>query len=412
MAPHKTVTINGRQYDSVTGLPIDEVKTVAAPAKTTAPATKPSVAPATVKAAAVKPVVAAAAKVASDAVVPKVAPKKPSTPRTSHGITSSEIIHGGVQHSQTLRRRGTKKPEAPARPITKRSTPGRHMDIAKSTDVSRFAKHPDVHSNTGATKAVTAPVSASISTQSAKTVGRSSAAKIASASPVRPSVTSKPVTQPATPDKPAQVHPLAARAQARAEAKKQKSTPAKPATAKEVKDAAIAKALSSPKDTAKKKRERKKVSPLARRGLYIGGAILVLLAIVFAAWKLIPSISVSVAAAQAGIEATYPEYTPDGYSLSQPVTFSDGEVDLKFTSNSNDNYYTIYQMRSTWDSSAVLDNVVTPEAGADYTTTKERGLTIYTYDSHAAWVNGGILYKIDSKAPLTGDQIRKIATSL
>jgi len=55
---------------------------------------------------------------------------------------------------------------------------------------------------------------------------------------------------------------------------------------------------------------------------------------------------------------------------------------------------------------------VTREAGANYVTTKERGLTIYTYDSTAVWVSGGILYRIDSKAPLSGDQIRHIATSL
>ena len=120
----------------------------------------------------------------------------------------------------------------------------------------------------------------------------------------------------------------------------------------------------------------------------------------------------SIAAAQAGIEASYPEYTPDGFSLSQPVTYSEGEVDLKFTSNSNDHYYTVSQARSSWDSSAVLDKVITPAAGANYVTTKERGLTIYTYDMSAAWVNGGILYQIDSNAPLSGDQIRRIATSL
>ena len=88
----------------------------------------------------------------------------------------------------------------------------------------------------------------------------------------------------------------------------------------------------------------------------------------------------SFASAQAGISASYPEFTPDGFSLHQPVTYSDGKVDLKFKSNSNDDYYTIAQTRSSWDSSAVLDNVVEPAAGANYITTKERGLTIYTYN--------------------------------
>ena len=352
MAPHKTVTINGRRYDAVTGLPIEEVQ-VTAPDKT--PIKKPKPAP---------------------------APKK--APVTERGTTSAAVVHGTtVQRSQTLARRAAKKPAVPQKPVIKRNTPGRHMDIARSTSVSKFASHPDTKPAADpVTKAVTAPI---------------------------PKATAKPAAKPAKIDKPARVHPLAQRALVRAEAKKA-STPVKPATAKEVKDEQIAQALAAPKPAAAKR--HKKDRKTLRRIIIISAAVLVLAIIAFAAWRLIPNISVSVAAAQAGIEATYPEYTPDGYTLSQPVTFGDGEVSLKFTSNSNDNYYTIDQTRSSWDSSAVLDNVVTPAAGADYTTTKERGLTIYTYGASAAWVNGGILYEIDSKAPLSGDQIRKIATSL
>ncbi len=353
MAPHKTVTINGRRYDAVTGLPIEEVQ-VTAPDKT--PIKQPKPAP---------------------------APKK--APTTARGTTNSEVAHSTTQRSRTLARRAAKKPAAPQKPVLKRNTPGRHMDIARSASVSKFATHPSTKpAADSVTKAVTAPI---------------------------PKSTPKPVAKPvAKADKPARVHPLAERALVSAEAKKKAVAPAKPVTAKEVKDAEIAKALATPKAPAPKrhKKDRKNL----RRVLIIAAVAVLLTVIVFIAWRLIPNLSVSVAAAQAGIEATYPEYTPDGYSLSQPVTFGDGEVSLKFTSNSNDNYYTIEQTRSSWDSSAVLDNVVTPEAGADYTTTKERGLTIYTYEASAAWVNGGILYQIDSKAPLSGDQIRKIATSL
>ncbi len=343
MAPHKTVTINGRAYDSVTGLPIESIA-VTDPNKK--PIKKPTPPPA----------------------------KKPA-PKTSAGASSSETVHSTMQRSKTLHRRATKKPEAPAKPIIKRPAPGRHMDMAKSADVTRFAKHP----------AVSAPV----------------------AKPV--AATPKPA---AKPDKPARVHPMAQRAMTRTDAKKAVAAPAKPATAKEVKDAAITKALDTPKPKATKQPKVNK--KLLRRGLIIASIALAVLILVFAAWRLIPSISVSVAATQAGIEATYPEYTPDGYSLSQPVTYGDGEVNLKFVSNSNNNYYTVSQTRSSWDSSAVLDNVVTPVAGANYATTKERGLTIYTYNdgNSAAWVNGGILCQIDSKAPLSGDQIRNIATSL
>lgn len=339
MAPHKTVTINGRAYDAVTGLPIENI-----------PVTDPNKTPIRKK--------------------PAPAPVKKPEPKTSRGTSDSTVVHSNVQRSQTLVRRAAKKPQAPNKPIIKRSAPGRHMDFAKSADVTRFAKNPSIVAP--APQPVTSP-------------------------------------KPATPDKPARVHPMAQRALRRAAPKKATPVVAKPVTAKQVKDAEISKALATPTPKPKKAKVQKKSF---RKLFIIGSIVLVVLAALFAVWRLVPNLSVSVAAAQAGISATYPEYTPDGYALSQPVTFSDGEVTLKFTSNSNDNYYTINQERSSWDSSAILDKIVTPKAGANYVTTKERGLTIYTYDSSAAWVNGGILYQIDSKAPLSGDQIRRIATSL
>jgi hypothetical protein len=96
------------------------------------------------------------------------------------------------------------------------------------------------------------------------------------------------------------------------------------------------------------------------------------------------------------------------------VTFSDGEVTLNFVSNSGSGGYIVKQSRSSWDSTAVLNNLVKEQAGANYITTQEKGLTIYLYsDSRsAAWASGGILYTISTTAPLSGEQLRHIATSL
>lgn len=381
MAPHKTVTINGRLYDAVTGLPVESV-TVTNPDKT---------------------------PIKKKAVEAPAAAKKTASV-SSRGRTSTDVIESSTQRSKTLARRIAKKPAAPNRPITKRQAPGKHMDIARSTRVAKFAANPITAEKTAtpAAKATTTKPAPKPVVAPAKTTLKTKPA--ATSTPPKPA--SKPVKRPETADRPAQTHPLAKRALARSTTKKKEAAVVKPASAKEVKDAQIAKALAP---TPKPKKTRKRIMkdhPALRRSFVAGIIILIVALGLFAAWRLIPTISVSVAAAQAGISATYPEYTPDGYSLSQPVTFSEGEVDLKFTSHSNDNYYTITQTRSSWDSSAVLDNVVTPVVGQDYTTTKERGLTIYTYDNSAAWVNGGILYKVDSKAPLSGDQIRKIATSL
>lgn len=344
----KTITINGRLYDAVTGLPVTEK---AKESKTTAPKT---------------------AKVAtSKKEVSKItkAPKKtPAVTRTQHAA-STEVHASPLQRTQTLRGRVAKKPAAPNKVITKRPTPGRHMDISRSNAVSKFAPHPVKKSAPAAT------------------------------------------TTPA--DRPAQVHPLAKRALSKANAKKRASTK-KPSTAKEVKEAAINAALATEKQPNVKKSTKKKV--LARkwpRRLIIVGIIAVVIAGgLFFVYRFVPSVSVGIAAAQAGVNASYPEYTPDGYALSHPVTYSDGEVALKFKSNSNDNFYTIIQIRSSWESSAVLDNVVRPSAGENYVTTKERGLTIYSYGNNATWVNKGVLYKVEGNATLSGDQIRKIATSL
>ena len=53
------------------------------------------------------------------------------------------------------------------------------------------------------------------------------------------------------------------------------------------------------------------------------------------------------------------------------------------------------------------------EYGENYSTVREQGLTIYISGSDAAWVNGGVVYKIDTTAgSLTKKQINTIATSL
>jgi hypothetical protein len=285
-----------------------------------------------------------------------VKPASDSVKRAGH-VTAS-TVHFSAQRSQTLHRRAAKKPAAAA----KRPQPGRNMDISRSRSISRFAPHP---ASSSVKKAETPDIKPKTHPTAAKAIARSA-----------------PVTKPIT------------------------------KTSKQIKDAAISAALSAPTlKPIKQKRinwrwSRRFTILTALFALLILGGILI--------YVNLPVLSVGFASTQAGIKASYPEYRPDGYSLSQPVTFSDGEVTLVFKSNSGDSGYTITQTRSSWDSSAVLDNVIRKSFGDDYTTTQEKGLSIYTYDknSSAAWVNGGILYIIKTTAPLSGEQIRRIATSL
>lgn len=176
-----------------------------------------------------------------------------------------------------------------------------------------------------------------------------------------------------------------------------------------IKEAAIAEALQTPT-----KKQPKKQSFLKRNFKFIN-IFSISFAVLIAAGCLIylniPSISVHVAGYQAGINATFPEYHPDGYSLDGPVTYTNGEVTINFRSNTNSTKFVIKETKSSWDSSAVK-NRVAKDSNGEFITTQERGLTIYTYNGNAAWVNGGILYTINGNAPLSGDQIRRIATSL
>lgn len=122
-----------------------------------------------------------------------------------------------------------------------------------------------------------------------------------------------------------------------------------------------------------------------------------------------PAFVMSSANAQAGIEARYPGYTPAGYKLQDKVDAKNGEVKLYFQSTTDAATFTLQQIRSNWDSRTLLDNYVKEKSHGEYQTSTENGIAIYTYRGNGAWVTGGLLYIIEGNAPLSPDQIRRIA---
>ena len=150
-----------------------------------------------------------------------------------------------------------------------------------------------------------------------------------------------------------------------------------------------------------------------RRAFNVAAASLgVLLITGYFTYVNMPNLSVRVAAAQAGIDASYPEYRPVGYRLNGPVAYQDGQVSMNFASNSGPLAFSLNQSKSSWDSSALLEKYVDPRSDGKYATYNDGGLTIYTYGTDAAWVNGGILYTVEGTATLSNEQVRRIATSL
>lgn len=207
-------------------------------------------------------------------------------------------------------------------------------------------------------------------------------------------------------------HPLLSATQTRLAAKKLPVYTVKPSQVIKQEAIAAATAAMQPAHTKKPVKPVKQSSRTRRVVSVLSGSLALLLLGAYVTYLNMPSLSTRVAAAQAGINATYPGYQPSGYSLSGPVAYQEGTVSMKFAANAGPQSYTITQSRSDWDSSAVLENYVREKAGSDYTISTTGGLTIYSYNAGAAWVNGGILYTISGDAPLSADQIQHVATSL
>ena len=273
---------------------------------------------------------------------------------------SSGHVHQTVQKSHTLARRLVKRvQEAPVKTAAQSS-------VQKSPMVTKFAPHPVGVKQEGRTISDIGPVA----------------------------------------------HPVATKAQ---QLTKQHDPAVKnaPKPSRVIKQEAIREAIEQAPSRQQIEKTQKKAPGKLRKFVSVGSVSLALLLLGgYFTYLNMPSLSVRVAAAQAGVNASYPEYRPDGYGLSGSVAYNQGWVSMKFASNSGVQNFVIKQSKSSWDSSAVLDNYVKKKAGDNYIPYNERGLTIYIFNSNAAWVNDGVLYTIDGDAPLSSDQIRRIAISM
>ncbi len=216
-----------------------------------------------------------------------------------------------------------------------------------------------------------------------------------------------------SPIAPAQVHPYQKAAKARAA---QKAKSKEQMSAKELKDQAIKKALRSVATMEQKEAKNPTESITTKQKFTAKNIIFALSAtavIVFVIGYFIkvnmPTISVQVAAMRAGIEAKYPSYVPNEFSLAQ-ASSGPNQVTLDFSGNGKS--FKIVEEKTFWDSAALLNNYV-KKTWKKYIIIREQGLTIYVSGSDAAWINSGILYKLSSDGDtLSKEQIRSIATSL
>lgn len=209
-------------------------------------------------------------------------------------------------------------------------------------------------------------------------------------------------------------HPLAAKVEkTRSQhSDSAKTTPSK--TAKQIKEEAIAEAMRKADDnkTQENPRKIKKQPKKSKKTLLIICCILtVLISAGIATYFFLPTISIYIASTQTKVNAKLPTYTPDGYQLNGPASSSNGQVTINFAATSGNNYFKLTQTNSSWDSSA-LKNKVDDASKGEFITMTFDGLTIFTYDDNATWVNDGTLYTISGNSPLSSDQIQQIAISL
>lgn len=327
-------------------------------------------------------------------------PIAPAVERPAENQAHSALsMHSSPAKSTTLSRRYVKKPDY----ITA------HQQVATATATLEVEKeYPAITRFTAPMRAMATRASADqvVAPRSPRVVR-----DIRQVRKVRPQAAE-------TPDITPGVHPFVQRVDA-VRAQSQMRV-AKPSVM--LKNEAIEKALanasaSSTESKGRRRREkdhsvRDKQAKFSRRLTYATGGFAMLLIGAYFTYISMPALSVRVAAAQAGVHASYPAYRPSGYSLAGAVAYQQGSVSMDFKQNGGKDGFTLTQANSGWDSSALLENYVVKQNNGQFDVSHDNGLTIYTYGNNAAWVSGGILYTIASDATLSNDQIQKIATSM
>jgi hypothetical protein len=172
----------------------------------------------------------------------------------------------------------------------------------------------------------------------------------------------------------------------------------------------MAKQLSSPAEEV----NRKEAKQAAKRPVSIAAAALVVVIMGGYIWmNNYNNLSIRTASQRAGIVASLPHYTPNGYKLNGPISYGTGFVSFNLkNSKTSDKSIAVIQRKSDWNSASLLELYVSPKT-KDYVAVDSQGLKIYLYgDGQATWVNKGLQYVVQANSSLSRDQIIKMAESL
>lgn len=391
MGQHNIIELNGKRYDAITGAVLG-------------PSITPAIGPAAHASKRTIDGVIRGSKIAQPTVLikPNVTSKKPAAHTTQTSVKGPDIrraprSHTSVQHHQpqkgrTLMRQAVRKPRAALKPAIKVQPPSEIAPASVKTLARPLAKKLSA-ANVDPDRMVRAesiPKSTYIRRfQPAHPHRPASQAAHVPSAPTRPMAFAPAHPQYAVPPR---AHPASAAPVVR--------PAAKPI---DMFEAAIAHAKSHEQQLPRTTRRRSKAA-----GLLAGiGAFLVLGG--FITYLNMPGIEMQFASMKAGFRAELPEYKPTGYAIKGGVETKDNSIRVSF--RSGDSEYTVSQQPSGWNSQTLLENYVTT-AAATHQTVQSQGRTIYIWGNNAAWVDGGIRYEVSGNAPLTADDIVKLATSM
>lgn len=179
----------------------------------------------------------------------------------------------------------------------------------------------------------------------------------------------------------------------------------------DLKNALINEQMNQPVDRKARNKAEKKAARTRRRfaaPTLVTAVLAVLVLGGYFTYVNMPSISVRVAAARAGVDAHAP-YVPSGYSIDGPVAYTSGSVTINYKSNGGGDGYSLIQQNNTWGDNVVLDNLVEND---NYQILKAGQVTVYRYGNTAAWVDRGILFTLSGNDSLGDSQIARIAESV
>ena len=139
------------------------------------------------------------------------------------------------------------------------------------------------------------------------------------------------------------------------------------------------------------------------------GAMAVVVAV--GVYMIMPTVSIKMAASKAGIDAKTP-YVPSGFNLDSDIAFNPGKITINYKSANNENGYSITQESRPSLTDNELKDELAAKSDGKYQVSHVDDATVYTYRDMITWARDGMQYTVNTNGYLSSDQIDQIVKSL